>query len=128
MIRTLSVKFAQPYDKILYTDKTTVLMYTPRISGKSYALGQTVYAYAKLIVNIVIIFPLIFRLFVVNSEWAISCSASDELCFRNCPRSGFTVFSVTSFIQTHNIKQIQYIPTFVYCNPTKLTKKFKITY
>ena len=48
MVRTLSVKFAQPYDKILYTDKTTVLMYTPRISGKSYALGQTVYAYANL--------------------------------------------------------------------------------
>lgn len=46
--RTLNVKFAKPYDNILYTDKTTVLMYTPRISGKSFALGQTVYTYANL--------------------------------------------------------------------------------
>lgn len=46
--RTLNVKYCQPYDRILYTDKTTVLMYTPRVSGKSYALGQTVYTYANL--------------------------------------------------------------------------------
>ena len=38
---------ASPYDKILTTDKTTVIMYSPRISGKSYALGQVVYIYAN---------------------------------------------------------------------------------
>ena len=41
------IKIASPYDKILTTDKTTVVMYTPRISGKSYALGQVVYIYAN---------------------------------------------------------------------------------
>ena len=41
------VKIAKPYDRILTTDKTTVIMYSPRISGKSYALGQIVYVYAN---------------------------------------------------------------------------------
>ena len=41
------IKIASPYDKILTTDKTTVVMYSPRISGKSYALGQVVYIYAN---------------------------------------------------------------------------------
>ena len=41
------IKIASPYDKILTTDKTTVIMYSPRISGKSYALGQVVYLYAN---------------------------------------------------------------------------------
>lgn len=43
----LNVTMASPYDKILTTDKTTVIMYSPRISGKSYALGQVVYIYAN---------------------------------------------------------------------------------
>ena len=46
MIQT--VKIAKPYDRILTTDKTTVIMYSPRISGKSYALGQVVYLYANM--------------------------------------------------------------------------------
>jgi phage terminase large subunit len=41
------IKLAKPYDKILTTDKTTVIMYSPRISGKSYALGEIVYIYAN---------------------------------------------------------------------------------
>jgi phage terminase large subunit len=41
------IKVVAPYDKILTTDKTTIIMYSPRISGKSYALGQTVYIYAN---------------------------------------------------------------------------------
>ena len=41
------IKIAKPYDRILTTDKTTVIMYSPRISGKSYALGQVVYIYAN---------------------------------------------------------------------------------
>lgn len=42
-----TIKFAKPYDRILTTDKTTVIMYSPRVSGKSYALGQVVYVYAN---------------------------------------------------------------------------------
>lgn len=45
--RVARVKMAYPYDKILKTDKTTITMYSPRISGKSYALGQTVYLFAN---------------------------------------------------------------------------------
>jgi phage terminase large subunit len=41
------IKLAKPYDKILTTDKTTVIMYSPRISGKSYALAEIVYIYAN---------------------------------------------------------------------------------
>lgn len=41
------IKIAKPYDRLLTTDKTTCIMYSPRISGKSYALGQTVYIYAN---------------------------------------------------------------------------------
>ena len=41
------IKIAKPYDKLLTTDKTTCVMYSPRISGKSYALGQLVYIYAN---------------------------------------------------------------------------------
>ena len=42
-----NIKIVKPYDRILTTDKTTVIMYSPRISGKSYALGQIVYIYAN---------------------------------------------------------------------------------
>ena len=41
------IKVAYPYDKIYRTDKRTVIMYSPRISGKSFALGQAVYIYAN---------------------------------------------------------------------------------
>ena len=41
------IKIAKPYDRILTTDKTTVIMYSPRISGKSYSLGQIVYIYVN---------------------------------------------------------------------------------
>lgn len=41
------IKIAKPYDRLLTTDKTTCIMYSPRISGKSYALGQEVYIYAN---------------------------------------------------------------------------------
>ncbi len=41
------VRLAMPYDRILTTDKTTVVMYSPRISGKSHALAQIVYIYAN---------------------------------------------------------------------------------
>lgn len=41
------IEMAQPYPRILTTDKTTVAMYSPRISGKSFALGQTVYLFAN---------------------------------------------------------------------------------
>ena len=41
------IEIAKPYDKILTTEKTTCIMYSPRISGKSYALGQIVYIYAN---------------------------------------------------------------------------------
>ena len=41
------IKIAKPYDRILTTEKTTAIMYSPRISGKSYALGQVVYVYAN---------------------------------------------------------------------------------
>ena len=42
-----NIKIVKPYDRILTTDKTTVIMYSPRISGKSFALGQIVYIYAN---------------------------------------------------------------------------------
>lgn len=41
------IKIAKPYDRLLTTEKTTCVMYSPRISGKSYALGQVVYIYAN---------------------------------------------------------------------------------
>lgn len=41
------MRLAKPYDRILTTDKTTVVMYSPRISGKSHALAQIVYLYAN---------------------------------------------------------------------------------
>ena len=41
------IKIAKPYDRLLTTDKTTCIMYSPRISGKSFALGQLVYIYAN---------------------------------------------------------------------------------
>lgn len=41
------IKIAKPYDRLLTTDQTTCIMYSPRISGKSYALGQVVYIYAN---------------------------------------------------------------------------------
>lgn len=41
------IDMAKPYDKLLTTDKTTCIMYSPRISGKSFALGQLVYLYAN---------------------------------------------------------------------------------
>ena len=41
------IEMASPYDRILTTEKTTVIMYSPRISGKSFALGQVVYIYAN---------------------------------------------------------------------------------
>lgn len=41
------IKVVAPYDKILTTDKTTIIMYSPRISGKSYALGEVVYIYSN---------------------------------------------------------------------------------
>lgn len=41
------IEMARPYERILTTDKTTVVMYSPRISGKSFALGQTVYLFAN---------------------------------------------------------------------------------
>lgn len=43
----IKIKLAKPYDKILTTDKTTVVMYSPRISGKSYAIGEVIYIYAN---------------------------------------------------------------------------------
>lgn len=46
MIQT--IKMAKPYDRLLTTDKTTCVMYSPRISGKSFALGKLVYIYANL--------------------------------------------------------------------------------
>ena len=42
-----NIKIVKPYDRILTTDKKTVIMYSPRISGKSFALGQIVYIYAN---------------------------------------------------------------------------------
>ena len=41
------IRIAKPYDRLLTTDKTTCIMYSPRISGKSYSLGQVVYIYAN---------------------------------------------------------------------------------
>lgn len=41
------IEMARPYERILTTDKTMVVMYSPRISGKSFALGQTVYLFAN---------------------------------------------------------------------------------
>lgn len=43
----IRIKLAKPYDRILTTDKTTVVMYSPRISGKSYAIGEIIYIYAN---------------------------------------------------------------------------------
>lgn len=41
------VEVAYPYDKLYRTDKNTIIMYSPRISGKSFALGQMVYIYSN---------------------------------------------------------------------------------
>lgn len=46
-MKAIDVHMAKPYDKLLTTDKTTCVMYSPRISGKSFALGQTTYFYAN---------------------------------------------------------------------------------
>ncbi|MBQ9699620.1 MAG: phage terminase large subunit, partial [Lachnospiraceae bacterium] len=45
---SVTMRLAKPYDRILTTDKRTVVMYSPRISGKSHALAQIVYAYANM--------------------------------------------------------------------------------
>lgn len=42
------MRLAAPYDRILTTDKRTVIMYSPRISGKSHALAQVVYVFANM--------------------------------------------------------------------------------
>lgn len=42
-----TIKVAKPYDKLYTTKKTTCIMYSPRISGKSFAIGQLVYVYAN---------------------------------------------------------------------------------
>lgn len=42
------MRLASPYDRILTTDKRTVIMYSPRISGKSHALAQIVYIFANM--------------------------------------------------------------------------------
>lgn len=41
------IKVAKPYDRLYTTKKTTCIMYSPRISGKSFAIGQLVYAWAN---------------------------------------------------------------------------------
>lgn len=41
------IKVAKPYDRLYTTDKTTCIMYSPRISGKSFAIGQLVYAWSN---------------------------------------------------------------------------------
>lgn len=41
------MRLAMPYDKILSTNKRTVVMYSPRIAGKSHALADVVYLYAN---------------------------------------------------------------------------------
>ena len=41
------VKVVYPYNKLYTTDKNTVIMYSPRISGKTYPLAQLVYIYAN---------------------------------------------------------------------------------
>lgn len=41
------IKVAKPYDRLYTTKKTTCIMYSPRISGKSFAMGQLVYAWAN---------------------------------------------------------------------------------
>ncbi len=41
------IKVAKPYDRLYTTEKTTCIMYSPRISGKSYAMGQLVYVWAN---------------------------------------------------------------------------------
>ncbi len=43
----IDFKIAYPYDRIYKTDKRIVIMYSPRISGKSYAIGQAVYIFAR---------------------------------------------------------------------------------
>lgn len=45
MNKTLEVLY--PYNKIYDTDKKTITMYSPRISGKTTALAQAVYVYAR---------------------------------------------------------------------------------
>ena len=45
MIQT--IEMVSPYDRILSTDKRTIILYSPRISGKSYAIGQVVFLYAN---------------------------------------------------------------------------------
>ena len=44
----LNIKVCYPYDKLYKTDKNTIIMYSPRISGKSFALGQMVYIYSNI--------------------------------------------------------------------------------
>lgn len=41
------VKVAYPYNKLYSSDINTIVMYSPRISGKSFALGQMVYIYSN---------------------------------------------------------------------------------
>lgn len=43
-----TIEIAQPYDRIFTTTKRTCIMYSPRISGKSYSLGQVVYIFANM--------------------------------------------------------------------------------
>lgn len=42
------IEVASPYDRMFTTDKTTIILYSPRISGKSYAIGQIVFTYANM--------------------------------------------------------------------------------
>ena len=46
-VNKVQMRLAMPYDRILTTEKTTCVMYSPRISGKSHALAQVVYLYAN---------------------------------------------------------------------------------
>lgn len=41
-----TIKVAKPYDRLYKTEKNTCIMYSPRISGKSFAMGQLVYVWA----------------------------------------------------------------------------------
>ena len=66
------ISVVSPYDRILTTDKTTVIMYSPRISGKSYALGQMVYIYSNKYPNHDIVVTRISLLPIANKTSLLS--------------------------------------------------------
>ena len=62
---------------------------------------------------VLVIFSLKLRLLIIKLKWTVSCSTSNQLCFRYSGGSYFFAAGLSRFIKSDNIKQVQDIPAFI---------------